>query len=179
MTKLTAAQTKLIRSLDEEPGVWAECDESEYRTAVSLQKRGLVELDQEYHYTPRRFEARTTSVQPNYNNAVRDLPFAGHCFVMARPIKGDWSEYDGTTMRAGREEFRPCMIRGQDTGQRLNVIGSAYSYDLAKFEIRELEAFTAKPVTNDLLYGLLVRGEADGEEQRDAANWIERLAGQA
>lgn len=177
--KLTPAQNKFLRSLDEEPGVWAECDESEYRTAVSLQKRGLVEIDQEYHYTPRRFEARTTSVQPNYNNAVRDLPFAGHCFVMARPIKGDWSEYDGSTMRQGRQEFRPCMIRGQDTGQRLNVIGSAYSYDLSKFEIRELEAFTAKPVKNDLLYRVLKAGDADAEAQGHAAEWIERLAGQA
>jgi len=177
--RLTKPQIEFLRSLDEEPGVWAECDESEYRTAVSLQKRGMVELDQEYTYTPRRFEARTVSVTPNYNNAIRDLPFAGHCYVLARPIKGDWSEYDGSTSRQGRQEFRPCMIRGIESGQRVYVIGSQYAYDLAKFEIREFEAFSAKPVKDDLLHKLLTTGKADVEDQVAAADWIERLAGQA
>jgi hypothetical protein len=178
--RFTRPQTELLRSLDEEPGVWAECNESEWRTAVSLQKRGLVELDRDpSDHSPRRFDARTTSVSPNYNNGVRDIPYDKHVFVLARPIKGDWKEYDGSTSARGRQEFRPCMIQGHDGGQRLYVIGSQYAYDLTKFEIREFEAFSAKPVKDDLLHKLLVNGEADAEEQADAANWIGRLAGQA
>lgn len=134
-TKLTAAQSKLLESLDEEPGIWAECDESEWRTAVSLFKKGLIQLDRpSTDSRPRRFEARTLAGIPQPTQ-VRDIPYGSHQFVMARPVKGDWSDFDGSTMRQGREEFRPVMISGVEEGQRIFVIGSAHGYDITKFEV--------------------------------------------
>lgn len=137
---MTPAQTNFLRSLDEEPGVWAECDEAEFRTAMSLVKRGIVEMDRDYtgESAPRRFEARTKSVQPDYNNALREIPYGEHLFVMARPVKGDWKDFNFSTMRQGRHEFRPCMIQGHESGQRIYVIGSQYAYELSQFEIRDV-----------------------------------------
>lgn len=135
MSKLSPAQTKLLASLDEEPGIWAECQDSEWRSAVALYDKGLIQLDRpSTDSRPRRFEARTVAgiKEPT---KVRDIPYASHQFVMARPVKGDWNEYDGSTMRQGREEFRPVMISGVEQGQRIFVIGSAYGYDITKFEI--------------------------------------------
>lgn len=135
MSKLTPAQTRLMESLNEEPGVWAECEDREWPTAVCLSKLGLIELDRpDTAYRARRFEARTIANRPAPKQ-VRDIPYASHQFVMARPVKGDWSEYDGSTMRQGREEFRPVMISGVESGQRIFVIGSSYGYDITKFEI--------------------------------------------
>lgn len=133
--KLTPAQSKLLASLDEEPGIWAECDQSEWRSAVALFQKGLIQLDRPAtDSAPRRFEARTVAgIKPV--TQVRDIPYASHQFVMARPVKGDWNEYDGSTMRQGREEFRPVMISGVEQGQRIFVIGSAHGYDITKFEI--------------------------------------------
>ncbi len=134
-TKLTPAQSKLLASLDEEPGIWAECQDNEWQSAVILKKLGLIELDRPIDDPkPRRFEARTVAgiKEPT---KVRDIPYASHVFVLARPVMGDWSDFDGSTMRQGREEFRPVMISGVEEGQRIFVIGSAHGYEITKFEI--------------------------------------------
>ena len=60
--------------------------------------------------------------------------FGKHMFIMVRPVKRDWSDYDGSTMRQGREEFRPCMIRGHNSSQSVRCHGSAYAYPLEEFE---------------------------------------------
>ena len=135
MAKLTPAQSKLLASLDEEPGIWAECEQSEWRSAVALYQKGLIQLDRDATGSaPRRFEARTVAgIKPV--TQVRDIPYASHQFVMARPVMGDWSDFDGSTMRQGREEFRPVMISGVEQGQRIFVIGSAHGYDIANFEV--------------------------------------------
>ncbi len=133
--KLTPAQSKLLASLDEEPGIWAECQDSEWQSAVCLYRLGLIQLDRPADDPrPRRFEARTVAgiKQPTQ---VRDIPWGSHQFVLARPVMGDWSDFDGSTMRQGRDEFRPVMIRGVEQGQRIFVIGSASGYDITKFEV--------------------------------------------
>lgn len=66
---------------------------------------------------------------------TRDIPWGSHQFVFARPLTKDWSELDGTTMKVGREEFRPVKISGVGDGQRIYVIGSAYGYAVDQFEI--------------------------------------------
>lgn len=62
------------------------------------------------------------------------IPWGGHGFILARPKVDDWSEYDGSTIRAGREEFRPVMIRGVESGQRVYVHGGSYGFDVDRFE---------------------------------------------
>lgn len=136
MPKLTPAQQKLIDSLNEEPGVWAECDASEWQTAVSLVKRGLIGIDRPItDPRPIRFEARTAGAEIKPVTKVRDIPYGSHQFVLARPVEGDWSDFDGSTMKQGRDEYRPVMISGVEEGQRIFVIGSAYGYDITKFEV--------------------------------------------
>src|ERR1700748_76820 len=110
MSRLTSAQKKLMKDLDEEPGVWAECYPHERRTAESLAKKGLLEI-QENSDLDEPFDCRSTSVQPNYINRVHDIPRNNHVFIMARPIKNDWNKYDGSTSLQGHQEFRPCMIQ--------------------------------------------------------------------
>jgi hypothetical protein len=66
---------------------------------------------------------------------IREIPYGGHEFVMARPTNRDWSDYDGSTMKQGRAEFRPCMIRGHNSGQSMRCIGSPYAHPLSEFEL--------------------------------------------
>ena len=67
--------------------------------------------------------------------ARRELPFFGaHIFVFARPIAGDWSDYDHCFRVQGRDEFRPCMIRGHHEGQRVYTLGSQYGHLPEEFE---------------------------------------------
>lgn len=68
-----------------------------------------------------------------------DIAWGGHAFVMARPRGRAWSKVDGTNGTSDqtcRDEFRPCMIRGVEAGQRIYVIGSQYAYDPLDFEIQ-------------------------------------------
>ena len=67
-----------------------------------------------------------------------EIPFAGHLFVWARPLVRTWSYYDGATMAQGRDEFRPVMVRGHDTGQGVYCQGSAYHYPMEDFEFGEV-----------------------------------------
>lgn len=72
----------------------------------------------------------------------RELPMGGHAFVWARPLLGAWSKYDGKLYSTDEEKhgFRPCMVSGQYSGQRITVFGSTLSYPLADFEIsRDVE----------------------------------------
>lgn len=59
MSRLTKIQQHFLDSLAEEPECWAECDQSEWRTAVTLRRRGLIEI-LNFHdgMKPQRFEAR-------------------------------------------------------------------------------------------------------------------------
>ena len=63
------------------------------------------------------------------------FPYGEHIFVLARPLAHDWKEFDGSTMNQGREEWRPMMVRGHGTGQRLFSPGSHYAQPMARFEI--------------------------------------------
>jgi hypothetical protein len=63
------------------------------------------------------------------------FPYGKHIFVLARPRERDWSHYDGCTFAQGMEEWRPVMVQGHGTGQRLCAIGSNYAYSLEDFEI--------------------------------------------
>lgn len=47
--------------------------------------------------------------------------------------QSDWSFFDGSTCKMGRE-WRPCMISGISTSQRVRVIGSNGGYELSLFE---------------------------------------------
>lgn len=67
-----------------------------------------------------------------------EIKFAGHLFVWARPLVNDWSRYDGATMRQGREEFRPVMVRGHNDGQCVYAAGSQYAYPMEEFEFGEV-----------------------------------------
>ena len=60
--------------------------------------------------------------------------YGSHAFVLARPITNDWSHYDGSTMQSGTDEWRPMMVRGHGTGQRLFSFGSSYGYRMEEFE---------------------------------------------
>lgn len=64
-----------------------------------------------------------------------EIPFGEHIFVLARPKTEDWSKIDGSTMQSGNAEWRPCMVKGHNAGQRLFAIGSPYGFDLDRFEI--------------------------------------------
>lgn len=46
--RLTTAQRKLLAELSEETGEWFECMGNEYRTAKALQRRGLIEISEEW-----------------------------------------------------------------------------------------------------------------------------------
>lgn len=65
----------------------------------------------------------------------RRLPYGKHVFIWCRPKDSqDWSDFDGTTMRQGGEEFRPCKLSGHGDGQRVFVAGSPYGHLPEKFE---------------------------------------------
>jgi len=67
---------------------------------------------------------------------IPDYPLGGHAFVWARPKDKNWDKFDGTNgLGDGPREFRPCMVVGDDTGQRIRVLGSQYGYGLDEFEI--------------------------------------------
>ena len=66
---------------------------------------------------------------------ISDIPYIGYGFILGRPREKDWSEFDGSTMKQGREDWRPIMIRGINSGQTVKVHGSAYGYKLDDFEI--------------------------------------------
>lgn len=70
-----------------------------------------------------------------FGQEMFSFPYGQHIFVLARPVERDWSSFDGSTMRSGTEEWRPMMVRGHGTGQRLYAIGSPYSHQMEEFEI--------------------------------------------
>jgi hypothetical protein len=55
-------------------------------------------------------------------------------YVLARPTAKGWSKYSGVQLQ-GRDDFRPCLIIGEGTSRRIEVIGNAYAFDPAEFEI--------------------------------------------
>jgi hypothetical protein len=79
-----------------------------------------------------------------------EIPFGEHIFVLARPRTKDWSTIDGTTMRVGNAEWRPCKISGHNDGQRLYIIGSQYAFDLDHFEIGRVLTQELAPAAPDL-----------------------------
>lgn len=67
---------------------------------------------------------------------IPEYDFAGHAFVWARPRDRNWDKIDGTNgLGSGPREFRPCMVKGHDTGRRIFVLCSQYGYPMDEFEI--------------------------------------------
>ena len=68
-------------------------------------------------------------------SASSNIKSVSNLFVWARPKIMDWSEIDGTMFRVGREEYRPCMIVGNGSDARVQVIGSSFGFLLVHFDI--------------------------------------------
>lgn len=62
--KLSKPQEKLLREIQGENGAWCVCFGDEYRTAKALQRKGLIEISEEWGlFKTHNFEARSIASQ--------------------------------------------------------------------------------------------------------------------
>lgn len=70
-----------------------------------------------------------------YKSGDYDYEYGGYALVLARPKKGWHSILPLLVNYFEDDDFIPCMITGNSTGQSIYVIGRNYSYDLNEFDI--------------------------------------------